>query len=432
MAAAAPAVPHSELRTTPKISLTTEEEELFHTLQTFIDENQLQTTIRVAGGWVRDKILSASSSSSSPSKGKKDIDLALENMSGSHFAQLLSEWTHNKTRNSTGTAGDAHVEEPPLRFHVIQFNPNKSKHLETATMRFLNFEIDFCGLRTENYTTDSRVPHLISHGTPSEDAHRRDLTINSLFYNLQTKEIEDLTGNGLQDLFERKISTPLPPLVTLQDDPLRCLRVVRFASRLNFTLTPSLAVACRSSVVHEALTRKVSPERIAQEMNLMIGHPSFGLRALPLLYQLNLLPHILRLPHSHTIYRFYEPEPSNKLNWRYLWVPLRPKPVRERESGTSAETHPEVPMEGRPGPLHAWKISQDAVAPHLRPDPPSSTSPLMQCVETNGRLDPRAMCQSAVALNLLTDYFHLSSENTAADDENDSTNRLLRSGPRLR
>jgi tRNA nucleotidyltransferase/poly(A) polymerase len=391
----------------PTIILTPEEEELFQTLQTFVDVKQLQTTIRVAGGWVRDKLLSAYSSSSTIPSGKKDIDLALENMSGSHFAQLLSNWNHNDTEMQT------QPQQPPLRFHVIQFNPNKSKHLETATMRFHNFEIDFCGLRTEDYTVDSRIPSLVSYGTPSEDAHRRDLTINSLFYNLKTREVEDHTGHGLHDLLRGIISTPLSPLVTLQDDPLRCLRVVRFASRLNFTLTPALAAACRHEAVHEALRKKVSPERLAQEMNLMIAHPSFGVRALPLLDELNLLPLILRVPPSHTLYRYDEPEPVSKLNWRHLWVPLRPKSERER--------HPLLPLGevAAPGSYHAWKLSQDTRSP-----PPSlSSAPPIQFVHTNGHLDPQAMCQSAVALNLLAESFLRSAATTALDD---STNHLLR------
>jgi tRNA nucleotidyltransferase/poly(A) polymerase len=68
-------------------------------------------------------------------------------------------------------------------------------------------------------------------GTPSEDAFRRDLTINAMFYNLRTCAVEDLTGKGLEHLKSRLIATPLAARVTLLDDPLRLLRAVRFASR---------------------------------------------------------------------------------------------------------------------------------------------------------------------------------------------------------
>jgi tRNA nucleotidyltransferase (CCA-adding enzyme) len=68
-------------------------------------------------------------------------------------------------------------------------------------------------------------------GTPLEDALRRDLTINSLFYNINKKEVEDFTGKGIEDLKHGIIRTPLDPLQTFLDDPLRILRTIRFATR---------------------------------------------------------------------------------------------------------------------------------------------------------------------------------------------------------
>lgn len=345
---------------------------------------------------MRDKLLGIS-------QGKNDIDLALDNISGSQFAQLLSQWNRN---------GTEHQQEEPLHFHVIQFNPKKSKHLETASMKYLNFEIDFCGLRTEDYTSDSRIP-MVSYGTPSDDAHRRDLTINSLFYNINTSTIEDFTQRGLQDLVEKRISTPLPPLVTLQDDPLRCLRVVRFANRFNFTLTPDLEEACQDPKVHESLERKVSSERIAQELNLMIAHPDFNVHALPLLHQLRLLPRILRTPPSRTLYRFFESVPLSKINWRLLWTPLRPnQPV--------SKTPPQPIQDSRfDSKISAWKSS-----PRLSSDLSPSSSPLLGCIEI-GDLDSQKMCQSAVCLNLLIDHFSLPSK-TGEHDLSEDTKRLLR------
>ena len=74
-----------------------------------------------------------------------------------------------------------------------------SKHLETATIRVEGQMIDLVNLRSETYTADSRVP-TIEFGTPSEDAYRRDLTINSMFYNINDEKIEDWTGHGISDL----------------------------------------------------------------------------------------------------------------------------------------------------------------------------------------------------------------------------------------
>lgn len=73
-------------------------------------------------------------------------------------------------------------------------------------------------------------------GTPFEDASRRDLTINALFYNVHTRQVEDYTKMGLSDLENRIARTPLPPRQTFQDDPLRIVRCVRFASRFNLAI----------------------------------------------------------------------------------------------------------------------------------------------------------------------------------------------------
>lgn len=85
----------------------------------------------------------------------------------------------------------------------------------------------------------------------------RDLTINSLFYNVNTGTVEDYTGKGTSDLRLGLVRTPLPPCETLLDDPLRVLRAVRFASRLGFTVHGDLMEAGRDPRVHEALTTKV-------------------------------------------------------------------------------------------------------------------------------------------------------------------------------
>ena len=153
---------------------------------------------------------------------------------------------------------------------VIQANPEQSKHLETATVKVFDHWIDFVNLRAEEYTNDSRIPGEMRIGSPMEDAYRRDLTINSLFYNLNTQEIEDFTGKGITHLNEGIISTPLPPLTTLLDDPLRVLRAIRFAARLKFTMDDELRNAAGDASVREALDLKVSRERVGSEIDLML------------------------------------------------------------------------------------------------------------------------------------------------------------------
>lgn len=132
-------------------------------------------------------------------------------------------------------------------------------------------------------------------GTPAEDAIRRDLTINALFYNIHSGLVEDFTGMGLQDLHNRIVRTPLPPLVTLTDDPLRCLRAIRFACRLGFNIDPQLAEAMLNPVVLDALEVKISKERVLGELDLMLKLLSAP-RAVVLLHQYNLLPFILPMP----------------------------------------------------------------------------------------------------------------------------------------
>lgn len=106
-----------------------------------------------------------------------DIDIALDDMHGEEFAKMISEKLYPEGNKKYG---------------VIKSNSEKSKHLETATLRIYGMAIDLVNLRSEKYTDDSRVP-TIDIGTPEEDAYRRDLTINSLFYNINKQLVEDFT-----------------------------------------------------------------------------------------------------------------------------------------------------------------------------------------------------------------------------------------------
>jgi tRNA nucleotidyltransferase (CCA-adding enzyme) len=122
-------------------------------------------------------------------------------------------------------------------------------------------------------------------GTPLEDAERRDLTINALFYNLQTRSIEDQTGKGLADLgkvpgVRPRIRTPLEPFQTFRDDPLRVIRAVRFAARFGreFELDQALIDAIGRPEIRDALRdpKKISRERVGIELEKMLtGSLSF-------------------------------------------------------------------------------------------------------------------------------------------------------------
>ena len=120
-------------------------------------------------------------------------------------------------------------------------------------------------MRSESYSDNSRIPE-IKPGTPEEDAARRDLTINALFYNINEQKVEDFTGKGISDLKNSIIRTPIDSVQTFIDDPLRILRAIRFASKYNFELSNEIIQAAKHPKVQEAFKNKISKERIWKEM----------------------------------------------------------------------------------------------------------------------------------------------------------------------
>ncbi len=197
--------------------------------------------LRVVGGWVRDKLLS---------QNPGDIDVCLSHMTGQQFATELGE-----------------------TFSLVSVNPEQSKHLETAMVRIADRDIDLTHMRSEEYLPHSRIPH-VAFGTPLQDALRRDCTVNALYYNLESREVEDPTGQGLQDLQEGLIRTPATAQLTLRDDPLRLLRLIRFAATLDFRLDEELVKAFSDKIMLEGLRHKISRERIRIEFDkMMLLHP---------------------------------------------------------------------------------------------------------------------------------------------------------------
>ncbi|KAL9317742.1 hypothetical protein ACSQ67_014259 [Phaseolus vulgaris] len=273
--------PMSTFQVRDRIDLSDIERSIFDRLLATLRHFHLETQLRVAGGWVRDKLL-----------GKEcyDIDIALDNMMGTEFVDKVREYLLTIGEDAQGVC----VIE---RFFFCFFffcvlftglvaglgcdcqtghtnllpNPDQSKHLETARMRLFDMWIDFVNLRSEEYTENSRIPSKQRFGTAEEDAYRRDLTINSLFYNINTDSVEDFTKRGILDLKSGKIVTPLPPKATFLDDPLRVLRAIRFGARFEFTLDEDLKVAAACDDVKDALAAKISRERIGTEIDLMIS-----------------------------------------------------------------------------------------------------------------------------------------------------------------
>lgn len=214
--------------------------------------------LRFAGGWVRDKLLGVDS---------HDIDVAINCMTGERFGEGLKEYLDipgNLEKYKGYHSGNPSIIDF-IKIHKIEKNPEKSKHLETATTRIFGLDIDLVNLRKETYTDDSRNPQ-IEMGTPAEDALRRDATVNALFYNIHTDMIEDFTGKGLQDMENKIIRTPMAPFQTFKDDPLRVLRLIRFASRLGYIIDRDTEEAMKIEDIKAALKAKITQERIGVEM----------------------------------------------------------------------------------------------------------------------------------------------------------------------
>jgi tRNA nucleotidyltransferase/poly(A) polymerase len=248
--------------TMPQINLTPQEQTIFNTLMDINSKMSLGITFRVAGGWVRDKLLGVPSD---------DIDIALDKMTGQQFVAKAEQY-HKLVPDAPINMDSA---------YVIKQNADKSKHLETTALDIGGLKIDFVNLRDESYG-DSRIPTMTLSDDPKVDAQRRDLTINSMFYNINTAQIEDYVG-GLNDLQSMVLRTPLDPKKTFMDDPLRMLRVFRFYSRYpNANIDEKALNAMKDPEVHNAYRNKVAPERAGPEILKMFGaeRPAAAIRAM--------------------------------------------------------------------------------------------------------------------------------------------------------
>ncbi|KAI1822233.1 putative poly(A) polymerase [Xylaria intraflava] len=212
--------------------------------------------IWITGGWVRDRLLGTHSS---------DIDIALSDMTGEHFSHCLTDFLRKNEALYRKRAAELNIPYHFSGFHTTKKNLGKSKRLETAVGSIFGLDIDLVNLRKEVYEGGSRTPDM-EFGTAEEDAFRRDATVNALFFNLDTRQIVDLTGKGLQDMTSCVIRTPLEPQRTFIDDPLRVLRLIRIGSKLGYKINARTKESMRDPRIHEALEAKVSRERIGIEV----------------------------------------------------------------------------------------------------------------------------------------------------------------------
>lgn len=274
------------------LTLTSEEQEIFNLLCRVRDAKCPETTLRVAGGWVRDKLLWGSSPTTALSS--YDIDIVLSShCTGREFAQ------HVKTYLQQVEPQQQQQQSSPILDHFVanvtiqDYGATSAEHLQTACIRFGNrFDVDLAQLRHERYQKGARIPEIANSAVVVQDAWRRDLTINCLYYNLHSRQIEDWTEQGLMDLQYGILRTPSAPLATLLEDPVRWLRTVRLAAQLSgnrrsryfpFRLDPALARAGTDARVTEALQKTVSRNRCGKEVHGLFAksaNPVAGLRLL--------------------------------------------------------------------------------------------------------------------------------------------------------
>ena len=238
---------------------------VFKVISNYIQEHNLEAY--VVGGFVRDLILQENS---------KDIDIVVVG-DGTLLAQEVADILRVKS--------------------VSIF-----KNYGTAHFKYKDLDVEFVGARKESYESNSRKP-FTQRGTLKDDQFRRDFTINALALDLRGEFYGNLVDpfNGIEDIRNRIIRTPLDPDLTFSDDPLRMLRAIRFATRLNFKIDTK----CLEAIKNESERLEIiSRERISDELNKIIltKTPSRGfklLNATKLLHQF--FPEMVALQGIETI-----------------------------------------------------------------------------------------------------------------------------------
>jgi len=208
--------------------------------------DQLNQETYVIGGFVRDLILNRPS---------PDIDIVTIG-SGIQLAEMV-----------------ARKLGPSIQVSVF-------KNFGTAMLKYQSLEVEFVGARKESYNENSRKP-IVEDGTLEEDQNRRDFTINALAISLNSNRFGELIDpfDGIQDIENRILRTPLEPGITFSDDPLRMMRAIRFATQLNFTIEGKTLEAISKNRYRIEI---ISKERIGEELNKIIlsSKPSIGFKLL--------------------------------------------------------------------------------------------------------------------------------------------------------
>ena len=267
---------------------------IFSDISKVADEMQQETY--VIGGFVRDIFLNRPS---------KDIDIVTVG-SGIELAKKVAK----KLKPRPGV--------------------NIFKNFGTAMLKYKGMDIEFVGARKESYQRDSRKP-IVENGSLNDDQNRRDFTINALALGLNQNNLGKMVDpfNGVEDLENKIIKTPLEPSITFSDDPLRIMRAIRFSTQLGFEIQTETMQAIAKN---RERIKIVSEERIIDELNKIVlsPKPSIGFKLLeetglleiifPELFKLKGIEKVKGISHKDNFYHTIEVLDRIAPNTENLWL----------------------------------------------------------------------------------------------------------------
>jgi poly(A) polymerase len=235
----------------------TKEENAIDYIGELIKNTEFAGKTYVAGGYVRDMVMG---------KKSKDIDITV----------ALPEGGIKLANFITKKSGVFKKDINPVvfkRFGTAKFNLRGVKY---NGVDLSGLDIECVMTRKEKYTDGDRKPE-VDFGTIEQDVERRDLTINSLIYDISNHKILDLTGKGIDDIKNRVIRTPIDSDIIFKEDPLRMLRVIRFSTRYGWELSKDMIESLRKNA---KMLEFISAERKQEELNkiLLSNTPDEGIR----------------------------------------------------------------------------------------------------------------------------------------------------------
>ena len=272
------------------IILTPKEKNIFEFLRQVKKDYRLTVQMRVVGGWTRDKLLG---------KESDDIDIAID-MSGYDFAKLVAEAAFKNNISHSSKAYNVSLDKD-----VDSITRIKDDNLMVGAVDLFGQKIEFVPMRTEYYPDpESRKPSIKLTNDPREDVKRRDLSINAIYYNIDTGRIDDFVG-GVKDLGVENgkmiLRTPDETKKTYEEDPLRLLRALRFYSNYpNSELDPEIIKSMSDPDIQKSYTKKVSSARAGPEIMKMLAGKD-PTKSLKILFKSGLYRKVFNVPAMNNI-----------------------------------------------------------------------------------------------------------------------------------